>query len=79
MPVLTRVLGADTAAYSATIVAAPAVPGHTVGLTTATCGVTPAVPRLVIGTGVRDAAIGLAIVLPRTVLVLPRSWVHPGL
>ncbi|MFJ7217592.1 hypothetical protein [Amycolatopsis sp. NPDC098790] len=63
MPALTRVLGAVTAAYSVTIIAAPRVLAKPCGLTTPTGGVTAAVRTLVAGIGARDAAIGLAMVL----------------
>ncbi|MEV4057051.1 hypothetical protein AB0J55_38095 [Amycolatopsis sp. NPDC049688] len=60
MPVLTRVLGAVTAAYSVTIVAAPRVLAKPCGLTTASGGVSADVRTLIAGIGARDAAIGLA-------------------
>ncbi|WP_410672194.1 hypothetical protein [Amycolatopsis sp. cmx-4-68] len=60
MPALTRVLGAATAAYSATIIAAPQVLAKPCGLTTPAGGVTPEVRTLVGGIGARDAVIGLA-------------------
>ncbi|MEA5367115.1 hypothetical protein VA596_46825 [Amycolatopsis sp., V23-08] len=60
MPTLTRVLGAATAAYSATIIAAPQVLAKPCRLTTVT-GSTPAPVRTLIkGIGARDAAIGVA-------------------
>ncbi|MGK3207920.1 hypothetical protein [Amycolatopsis sp. MEPSY49] len=62
MPALTRVLGAVTAAYSVTIIAAPRVLAKPCGLTTPTGGVTAAVRTLTAGIGARDAAIGLAMV-----------------
>jgi hypothetical protein len=62
MPALTRVLGVATAAYSATIIAAPAVLAKPCGLTTPTGGVTAGVRTLIAGIGARDAAIGLAMV-----------------
>jgi hypothetical protein len=62
MPALTRVLGALTAAYSGTIIAAPRVLAKPCGLTTPTGGVTAEVRTLVGGIGARDAAIGLAMV-----------------
>ncbi|WP_086849094.1 hypothetical protein [Amycolatopsis kentuckyensis] len=60
MPALTRVLGAVTAAYSATIIAAPRVLAKPCGLTTPAGGVTAGVRTLIAGIGARDAAIGLA-------------------
>ena len=63
MPALTRVLGAATAAYSATIIAAPGVLAKPCGLTTREGGVTAAVRTLIAGIGARDAAIGLAMLL----------------
>ncbi|WP_410590405.1 hypothetical protein [Amycolatopsis sp. lyj-23] len=60
MPALTRVLGAATAAYSATIIAAPRVLAKPCGLTDATGGVSASVRTLIAGIGARDAAIGLA-------------------
>jgi hypothetical protein len=60
MPALTRVLGAATAAYSATIIAAPRVLAKPCGLTTPTGEVTQDVRTLIGGIGARDAAIGLA-------------------
>ncbi|MEV6643819.1 hypothetical protein [Amycolatopsis sp. NPDC051371] len=60
MPALTRVLGAATAAYSATIIAAPKVLAKPCGLTTPTGDVTAGVRTLVGGIGARDAVIGLA-------------------
>lgn len=62
MPALTRVLGAVTAAYSATIIAAPQVLAKPCGLTTPASGVTAGVRTLIGGIGARDAAIGLAMV-----------------
>ncbi|RSD20868.1 hypothetical protein [Amycolatopsis eburnea] len=62
MPAMTRVLGALTAAYSATIIAAPRVLAKPCGLTTASGEVSPGVRTLVGGIGARDAAIGLAMV-----------------
>lgn len=62
MPALTRVLGAVTAAYSVTIIAAPRVLAKPCGLTTSTGEVTAAVRTLTAGIGARDAAIGLAMV-----------------
>ncbi|GHG02319.1 MULTISPECIES: hypothetical protein [Amycolatopsis] len=63
MPALTRVLGAVTAAYSATIIAAPRVLAKPCGLTTRDGGVTAGVRTLIAGIGARDAAIGLAMLL----------------
>ncbi|MGW5740591.1 hypothetical protein [Amycolatopsis sp. NPDC003861] len=60
MPALTRVLGVATAAYSATIIAAPKVLAKPCGLTTPTGEVPPAARTLIGGIGARDAAIGLA-------------------
>ncbi|MDQ7810913.1 hypothetical protein Q5425_44930 [Amycolatopsis sp. A133] len=60
MPALTRVLGAATAAYSATIIAAPKVLAKPCGLTTPAGEVTRDVRTLIGGIGARDAAIGLA-------------------
>ncbi|MEU0530785.1 hypothetical protein [Amycolatopsis tolypomycina] len=62
MPALTRVLGAVTAAYSATIIVAPRVLAKPCGLTTPAGGVTADVRTLIAGIGARDAAIGLAMV-----------------
>lgn len=62
MPALTRVLGAVTAAYSVTIIAAPRVLAKPCGLTTPAGEVTAAVRTLTAGIGARDAAIGLAMV-----------------
>ncbi|WP_290055532.1 hypothetical protein [Amycolatopsis solani] len=62
MPAMTRVLGALTAAYSATIIAAPRVLAKPCGLTTPTGGVSSGVRTLIGGIGARDAAIGLAMV-----------------
>ncbi|MET8849915.1 hypothetical protein [Amycolatopsis sp. NPDC004625] len=62
MPALTRVLGAATAAYSATIIAAPKVLAKPCGLTTPAGGVSREVRTLIGGIGARDAAIGLAMV-----------------
>ncbi|MGW5745336.1 hypothetical protein [Amycolatopsis sp. NPDC003861] len=63
MPALTRVPGAVTAAYSATIIAAPRVLAKPCGLTTPAGGVTAGVRTLIAGIGARDAAIGLAMLL----------------
>ncbi|MBE8523004.1 hypothetical protein ILP97_36875 [Amycolatopsis sp. H6(2020)] len=60
MPALTRVLGAVTAAYSATIIVAPRVLAKPCGLTTPAGEVTAGVRTLIAGIGARDAAIGLA-------------------
>ncbi|WP_410608178.1 hypothetical protein [Amycolatopsis sp. lyj-109] len=60
MPALTRVLGAATAAYSVTIIAAPKVLAKPCGLTTPAGDVTEEVRTLIGGIGARDAAIGLA-------------------
>ncbi|WP_410567244.1 hypothetical protein [Amycolatopsis sp. cmx-4-61] len=60
MPALTRVLGAATAAYSVTIIAAPKVLAKPCGLTSATGEVAGDVRTLIGGIGARDAAIGLA-------------------
>ena len=62
MPALTRVLGAVTAAYSATIIAAPKVLARPCGLTTPAGEVVPAVRTLIAAIGARDTAIGLAMV-----------------
>jgi hypothetical protein len=63
MPALTRVLGAATAAYSVTIIAAPKVLAKPCGLTTPIGGVSAGVRALIGGIGARDAAIGLAMML----------------
>jgi hypothetical protein len=60
MPVVTRVLGALTAAYSATIIAWPRVLAKPCGLTTADGDVSAEVRTLVGGIGARDAVIGVA-------------------
>ncbi|GAA4012244.1 hypothetical protein GCM10022247_38520 [Allokutzneria multivorans] len=60
MPALTRVLGAATAAYGATITARPRVLAKPCGLTTLTGDTTAPVRTLVSAIGVRDTAIGVA-------------------
>lgn len=60
---LTRLLGAATAAYSGTIIAAPKVLAKPCGLTTATGDVPRPVRTLIGAIGARDAAIGAAMVL----------------
>ncbi|KDN22603.1 hypothetical protein [Amycolatopsis rifamycinica] len=62
MPALTRVLGAATAAYSATIIAAPKVLAKPCGLVSPGGEVAKEVRTLIGGIGARDAAIGLAMV-----------------
>lgn len=62
MPALTRVLGVVTAAYSATLIAAPKVLAKPCGLTTPAGDVTQGVRTLIGGIAARDAAIGLAMV-----------------
>lgn len=59
---LTRLLGAATAAYSGTIIAAPKVLAKPCGLTTPTGDVSRPVRTLIGAIGARDAAIGAAMV-----------------
>jgi hypothetical protein len=65
MPVLTRVLGAATAAYSALIIVRPAVLAKPCGLVSTSGEVSAGTRTLIGGIGARDAAIGLAMVLAR--------------
>jgi hypothetical protein len=60
MPVLTRVLGAATAAYSAAIIVEPRLLAKPCGLTTATGQVPPGTRALIGAIGARDTAIGVA-------------------
>lgn len=62
-PLVARVLGAATVAYSVAIIASPRVLAVPCGLTTATGGLTTATRVLVRAIGARDAAIGTAMVL----------------
>jgi hypothetical protein len=60
---LPRVLGAITAAYSAVIAVRPAVLARPCGLVEPDGSVSPGVRTLIGGIGVRDVAIGAAMVL----------------
>jgi hypothetical protein len=60
MPVLTRVLGAATTAYSVAIIAKPRLLAKPCGLTTETGAVSPGVRPLVGGIGARDVVLGVA-------------------
>jgi hypothetical protein len=60
MPLLTRILGGATTAYSLAIIAAPRLLAKPCGLTTATGEVSPGVRPLIGGIGARDVVIGVA-------------------
>jgi hypothetical protein len=60
MPVLTRVLGAATAAYSAAIIIWPRLLAKPCGMTTVDGEVRPEIRSLIGAIGARDTAIGVA-------------------
>lgn len=65
MPTLTRALGVATAAYGAVIIIKPLALAKPCGLTTRTGHVTTPVRMLISAIGVRDAAIGSAMLCAR--------------
>jgi hypothetical protein len=60
MPLLTRVLGAATTAYSVAIIARPRLLAKPCGLTTGTGAVSPGIRPLIGGIGARDVVLGIA-------------------